>query len=169
MDEKGKPEIVPPGFESKKKETAFEWGIVGPEGPQGPQGETGPQGLQGETGPTGPQGETGKTGEQGPIGEIGPEGPQGPSGGPDYYWVAHEMEVPAGGRNGYQVFCDEGDKVTGGGGGWMHLILRYSRPTKEDGREGWFAMAEDYLNDENNEQDVRVWAICADYPPAHVP
>ena len=86
VDKKGKPEIVPPGFECKDKETVFEWSVVGPQGDigpqgeqgvqgdQGPQGEIGAQGLQGDPGPKGNKGDTGA---QGPQGNPGPQGPPG--------------------------------------------------------------------------------------------
>ena len=82
MKEKGDLKIVPPWVECDKKETIFEWSIVGPPGPPGADGQDGDVGPPGPPGPSGPPGANGEDGAQGPPGADGQDGDVGSPGPP---------------------------------------------------------------------------------------
>lgn len=84
---------------------------------QGPPGNDGAPGAQGPPGSIGPIGLTGPIGPQGPQGLQGLIGPVGPAGPVNTYHkqgvaiVAPGSDIPG----ALRVFCDPGDKMTGGG------------------------------------------------------
>ena len=99
-------------------------GVVGPQGPAGavgPQGATGAQGPKGD-GVSGRPGAAGRTGAgaDGAQGSQGPQGPQGQQGdtdittrvGPKVPWQGPNEPVVS------TAYCEPGEVVTGGGGGW---------------------------------------------------
>lgn len=115
-------------------------GASGPDGPTGPEGATGPTGPSGPSGPDGPTGPTGPEGATGPSGPEGPTGPTGPVGnmGMPYWATASVLGIPFGSAT---AWCDEGDKVLGGGY-WSASALaapNTSRPVSDEGLEGWEA------------------------------
>jgi len=60
------------------------------------------------------------------------------------------------------VFCDLGDKVTGGGGGSAGSLI-VSLPITDEDPQGWT------LGFTPSEPGRLAYALCADYAPAHVP
>ena len=102
-----------------------------------------------KTGPAGPVGSVGPAGQAGPPGPAGPAGPAGPSGSSGLHFydrtASHTVEGLT--YNYAEVWCDEGDIVTGGGAlagaaGWIQV----SRPMSNGLKAGWQVFAfVDYL------------------------
>lgn len=119
----------------------FEGGVTGPQGPQGPQGETGATGPQGETGDQGP------AGLQGPIGDQGPQGDTGPQGEPGIVSTTireaqFEVSLGTSPDTHGEVFCLEGEILTGGGfkgpsqSTDQSVVASY--PIEQAGTGGWY-------------------------------
>lgn len=143
-----------------------EVGPVGPAGPQGPKGDmgdTGPEGPQGETGDTGPEGPTGPPGPQGEQGEPGLQGLQGPQGEPGPVNVIQRFGVQESLEPGesklIDVFCNTGEKATGGGfASQANIQIRGSFRTTDGELDGWRAVAR---NTSDSSGGARAVVICA--------
>lgn len=150
--------IVGPDDACKKKETALDWNIQGPQGPagpQGPKGDTGPQGATGPQGPQGPAGPQGQTGSTGPTGLSGAEIVTGQS-------VAAATDVQVA-----DAVCPAGKKVIGGGGeivgptlGNKTVALFLSKPRTPPLSEGWTAGGRRIVFTDQA-WSVTAYAICA--------
>lgn len=119
---------------------------------RGPQGEPGPAGPQGEVGPMGPQG------------EMGPAGPQGEPGVIGFYARWANFSIPGGvnEHGGGMVFCDAGDRATGGGYEIPGTRANVTRSLLTGGQGGWQV---NVINTVEDEYTINVWAICADLTP----
>jgi hypothetical protein len=151
-------------------ETQISWNQSGPAGPVGPKGDTGPQGPKGDTGPQGPQGEPGAkgdTGPQGPKGDTGPQGPAGADGVAGFHVKSGSLDSPPGTQVFGTLFCDAGEKATGGGfttapAGSPPPIGAYvasSGPTSDGA--GWTGAT---TNTSNATVTVTIYTVCAKAP-----
>lgn len=122
-------------------------------------------GAQGEPGPAGPAGPPGPQGEPGAVGPERPQGPAGPSGVTNVTIRVSPFTSLAPGRSfGSSVFCEPGEKATGGGGTtnqpqvtWMAASLPW--PANGDTPTGWTVS---YHNTSTNITAVfRAWAVWA--------
>jgi hypothetical protein len=137
-------------------------------GPQGPQGREGPQGPQGPQGAQGPQGQQGQQGQQGAQGAQGVQGARGEQGPPGFSRLDMNTETfltrSGGGGPEYtfQVLCDQGLTVVGGGvwsNGTYEDDERITGSAPLPARDGWRVKLDKRWGDLST---INVYVLCAE-------
>ena len=126
----------------------------------------------------GPVGPAGATGPAGPAGAIGPAGPRGEAGATTVITRAETLRVMDGAYGDADVYCREGERLVGGGGGMAlpdqdsygpvpyATETRLSTPVDAGGSPiadggtaiGWRLAAR---NADDDPRDLHVFALCA--------
>lgn len=134
-------------------------------GPKGAPGEDGADGADGANGVDGEDGADGQDGADGADGQDGADGEDGILDASDVYQVIVYDNIDDGYREWYQVWCDYGDTVLGGGvtisdAEWIDdIYLQGSSPVIEGEYEGWKGMI---MNESGSTVTYGVYAICVD-------
>jgi len=126
-------------------ETAISWNQTGPQGPLGPIGPQGPQGNPGPVGPTGPQGPSGLS----DIEMVFTTSPLA-----NDLFVAILLPCPS----GKQVISG-GFDILSPGNGVIEIV------TSAPYNFGWHVRARASANFQNNDWQLRAFALCATVAP----